>query len=159
MSANLEDSAVATGLESQSSSQFPRRVVPKNVLTLGQLYSFPMLVRLCLKSCMLGFSIIQTRTFQMSKMGLEKEEKLEIKLRTFAGLIEKAREFQKNTYLCFINYTKAFESGSWQTGKCLEMGILDHLSCLLRNLYSGQEERVRTLYGTTDWFKMEKGVW
>ena len=48
----------------------------------------------------------------MSKMGLEKEEKLEIKLRTFAGLIEKAREFQKNTYLCFINYTKAFESGS-----------------------------------------------
>ena len=84
----------------------------KNVLTLGQLYSPPMLVRLCLKSCMLGFSIIQTRNFQMSKMGIEKEEELEIKLQTFAGLIEKAMEFQKNTYLCFIDYTKAFESGS-----------------------------------------------
>ena len=92
--------------------QFPRRVVLKNVLTIRQLHSSPMLVRSCLKSCMLGFSIIQTRNFQMSKMGIEKEEELEIKLQTFAGLIEKAMEFQKNTSLCFIDYTEAFESGS-----------------------------------------------
>ena len=70
----------------QSSSQFPRRVVPKNVLTIWQLRSSPMLVRSCLESCMLGFSIMWTKNFQMSKLGLEMEEKLEIKLPTFAGL-------------------------------------------------------------------------
>ena len=58
----------------------------KNVLTIGQLYSSPMLIRSCLKSCMLGFSIMWTKNFQMSKLGLEKEEELESKLPTFAGL-------------------------------------------------------------------------
>ena len=75
-------------------------------------------------------------------------------------IIEKAREFQKNIYLCFINYTKAFDSVDhnklWNALK--EMGISDHLTCLLRSLYSDQETTVRTLYGTTDWFKIEKGV-
>ena len=86
MSANLEDSAAATGLEKViSSSQVPRRVVTKNVLSIGQLHSSPMLGRLCLKSCMLGFSIMQTKNFQMSKLGLEKEEEPEIKLSTSAG--------------------------------------------------------------------------
>ena len=64
----------------QSSSQFP-----KNVLTIRQLHSSPMIVKTCLQSCMLGFSIMQTKHVQMSKMGLEKEEELEIKLPTFAG--------------------------------------------------------------------------
>ena len=68
-------------------------------------------------------------------------------------IIEKAREFQKNTYLCFINYAKAFDcvdhNRLWKALK--EMGIPDHLTCLLRNLYAGQEATVRTLYGTTDW--------
>ena len=82
MSANLEDPEVAIGLEKgQSSSQSPRRVVPKNVLTIGQLHSSPMLVRSCLKS---GF--MQTKNFQMSKLGLEKEKESEIKLPTFTGL-------------------------------------------------------------------------
>ena len=75
-------------------------------------------------------------------------------------IIEKAREFQKNIYLCFINYAKAFDrvdhNRLWKTLK--EMGIPDHLTCLLRNLYAGQEATVRTLYGTIDWFKIEKGV-
>ena len=70
----------------QSSYQFSKQVVPKNVLTIGQLHSSPMLVRSCLKSCMLGFSIMWTKNFQMSKLGLEKEEELEIKLPTFTGL-------------------------------------------------------------------------
>ena len=64
----------------------PRRVVPKNVLTIGQLHSCPMLVRSCLKSCVLGSSIMRTKHFQMSKLGLEKEEELEIRLPAFAGL-------------------------------------------------------------------------
>ena len=73
----------------QSSSKLPRRVVPKKVLnTLDSCtrHSSPMLVRSCLKSCMLGFSIMQTKNFQMSNQGLEKEEDIEIKLLTFAGL-------------------------------------------------------------------------
>ena len=74
-------------------------------------------------------------------------------------IIEKAREFQKNIDLCFIDDAKAFDSVDhnklWKTLK--EMGIPDHLTCLLRNLYADQEAKVRTLYGTTDWFKIEKG--
>ena len=69
----------------QSSSQLPRRVVLKNVLAIRQLYSSPMLVRSCLKSCMLGFSTMQIKNFQMSKLGLEKKEEPEIKLLTFTG--------------------------------------------------------------------------
>ena len=69
----------------QSSSQFPRRVVLKSVQTTGQLHSSPLLVRSCLKSCMLGFSIMWTKDFQMSKLGLEKAEEPEIKLPIIAG--------------------------------------------------------------------------
>ena len=73
---------------------------------------------------------------------------------------EKARGFQKNIYFCFIDYAKAFDlCGSQYTWKILkEMGIPDHLTCLLRNLYAGQEETVRTSHGTTDWFKIWKEV-
>ena len=75
-------------------------------------------------------------------------------------ILEKAREFQKNIYPCFIDYTKAFDcvdhNKLWKALK--KMGIPDHLTCLLRNLYLGQEATVRTLYQTTDWFRIEKGV-
>ena len=74
--------------------------------------------------------------------------------------MEKAREFQKNIYFCFIDYAKAFDcvdhNKLWKILK--EMGILDHLTCLLRNLYAGQEATVRTGHGTTDWFQIGKGV-
>ena len=69
-------------------------------------------------------------------------------------IMEKAREFQKNIYFCFIDYAKAFDcvdhNKLWKMLK--EMGIPDHLTCLLRNLYAGQEATVRTEHGTTDWF-------
>ena len=75
-------------------------------------------------------------------------------------VMEKAREFQKNIYFCFIDYAKAFDcvyhNNLWKTLK--EIGIPDHLTCLLRNLYAGQEATVRTGYGTTDWFLIGKGV-
>ena len=71
-----------------------------------------------------------------------------------------AREFQKNIYFCFLDYAKAFDcvdhNKLWKILK--EMGIPDHLTCLLRNLYAGQEARVRTGHGTTDWFQTGKGV-
>ena len=72
----------------------------------------------------------------------------------------KAREFQKSIYICFIDYAKAFDcvdhSKLWEILK--EMGISDHLSCFLRNLYAGQEATVRNGHGTMDWFKIGKGV-
>ena len=75
-------------------------------------------------------------------------------------IIKKATEFQKNIYFCFIDYAKAFDcvdhNRLWKTLK--EMGIPDHLTCLLRNLYAGQEATIRTGRGTTDWFQIRKGV-
>ena len=75
-------------------------------------------------------------------------------------IMEKAREFQKNIYFCFIDYAKAFDcvdhNKLWEILKV--MGIPDHMTCLLRNLYAGQEATVRTGHGTTDWFQIGKGV-
>ena len=75
-------------------------------------------------------------------------------------IIEKAREFQKNIYFCFIDYAKAFDCVDhkklWNILK--EMGIPDYLICLLRNLYADQDATVRTGHGTTDWFQIGKGV-
>ena len=75
-------------------------------------------------------------------------------------IIEKAREFQNNIYFCFTDYAKAFDcvdhNELWKILK--ETGIPDHLTCLLRNLYAGQEATVRTGHGTTDWFQIGKGV-
>ena len=75
-------------------------------------------------------------------------------------IIEKAREFQKNIHFCFIDYAKAFDCVDhiklWKILQ--EMGIPDHLTCFLRNLYAGQEATVRTGRGTTDWFQIGKGV-
>ena len=75
-------------------------------------------------------------------------------------IIEKARESQKNIYFCFIDYAKAFDCVDHnKLGKFLqEMGIPDHRTCLLRNLYAGQEAIVRTGHGTTDWFQIGKGL-
>ena len=76
-------------------------------------------------------------------------------------IMEKAREFQKNIYFCFIDYAKAFDCvGHNKLWKILKaMGIPDHLTCLLRNLYAGQEAIVRTGHGTIDWFQIGKGVY
>ena len=98
-------------------------------------------------------------SFQMFKLVLEKAEEPEIKLPTSAGSWKK-REFQKNMYFCFIDYAKAFDcvdhNKLWKILK--EMRIPECLTCLLRNLYAGQEATVRTGHGTTDWFQIGKGV-
>ena len=75
-------------------------------------------------------------------------------------IIKKARDYQKNIYFCFIDYAKAFDcvdhNKLWKILE--EMGLPDHLTCLLRNLYAGQEAKVRTGHETTDWFQIGKGV-
>ena len=95
----------------------------------------------------------------MFKLVLEKAEEVEIKFPISAGSWKK-QEFQKSIYFCFIDYAKAFDcvdhNELWKILQ--EMGILDHQTCLLRNLYAGQEATVRTGHGTTDWFQIGKGV-
>ena len=97
--------------------------------------------------------------FQMFKLVLEKAEDPEIKFPTSAGSSKK-QEFQKYIYFCFIDYAKAFDcvdhNKLWKILK--EMGIPDRLTCLLRNLYAGQEATVRTGHGTTDWFQIGKRI-
>ena len=99
---------------------------------------------------------MSTMNFQMFKLDLEKSKEPEIKLINICRIIEKAREFQKNIYFCFIDYVKAFDcvdhNKLWKILQ--EMGIPDHLTCLLTNLYAGQEATVRTGHGTTDWFQI-----
>ena len=91
----------------------------------------------------------------MFKLDLEKAEEPEIKLPIFCWIIKRARELQKNIYFRFIDYTKVFDCvGHNKLWKILqEIGIPDHLTYPLRNLYAGQEATVRTGHGTTDWFQ------
>ena len=96
----------------------------------------------------------------MFKLDLERPEEPEIKLPTSIGSSKKQENTRKNIYFCFIDYAKAFDcvdhNKLWKILK--ELGIPDHLTCLLRNLHAGQEATVRTGYGTTDWFQIGKGV-
>ena len=93
----------------------------------------------------------------MYKLNLEEAEEPESTANVL-WIIEKAREFQKNIYFCFIDYTKDFDCVDHNKLETLkEMRIPDHLTCLLRNLYAGQEATVRTRLGTTDWFQIGKG--
>ena len=95
----------------------------------------------------------------MVKLDVEKAEESEIKLPTSIGSL-KTLELQKNIYFCFIDYTKVFDcvdhNKLWKILQ--ELGIPDHLTCLLRNLYASQEATVRTGHGTKDWFQIGKGI-
>ena len=134
------------------------RQMPKNVQTTIQLHSFYVLVRLCSKSLKLGLSSTWTKNFQMYKLCLEKAEEPESQLATFAGSWRK----QGNSIKASISasLTKHLEcmdhNQLWEILK--EMRIPDHRTCLLGNLYAGQEATVRTRHGTTDWFQIGKGV-
>ena len=97
--------------------------------------------------------------FQMFRLDLEKGRGTRDQIANICWIIEKTRELQKNIYFCFIDYAKAFDYVD-QNKLCKilkEMGIPDHLTCLLRNLYVSQEAKFRTGHGT-DWFQIGKGV-
>ena len=111
--------------------------------------------------------ILQTRLQQYVKhelpdvqAGFRKDRGTRDQIANICWIIEKAREFQKNIYFCFIDYAKDFDCVNhnklWKILK--EMAMPDHLTCLLRNQYAGQEATVMTGYGTTDWFQIGKGV-
>ena len=144
----------------QFSFQSQRKAMQKNAQTTAQLHSSHMLVKKCSKFSKPGFSNMWTVKFQMFKVVLEKAEEPEIKLPTSAGSSKKQESFRKEIYFCFIDYAKAFDcvdrNKLWKILK--EMGIPDHLTFSLRNLYAGQEATVRIGHGTTEWFQIGKGV-
>ena len=118
-------------------------------------------VHLTSHSRMSGSRWVTTREFPDVETGFRKGKGTRDQIASIYWNQEKAREFQENIYFCFIDYDKAFDcvdhNKLWKILK--KMGIPDHLICLLRNLYAGQEATVRTGHGTTDWFQIEKGVY
>ena len=133
----------------------------KNMITIGQMHSSPMLVRSCLKSCMLGFRLQYYANQELPHVqaGFRKGRGTRDQIANIHWIIEKAREFQKTSIS--VSSTMLKPLIVWimtNCGKLSEMGVPDLLTCLLRSLHAVQEATVRTLYGTTDWFKTEKGV-
>ena len=123
--------------------------------------------RLISQACKVVLKILQARLQQYMnhelpdvQVGFRKGRGTRDQIVNIHWIIEKARDFQKNIYFCFMDYTKAFDyvdhNQLWKILK--EMGIPDHLTCLLRNLYAGQEVTVTTGHGTIDWFQIKKGV-
>ena len=155
MPANLENSAVATALEKVSFHSNPKE--SSNYCTIA----------LISHASKLMLKILQARLQQYVNQeipdvqaGFRKGTGTRDQIANICWITKKTREFQKNIYFCFIDYSKAFgcvdHNKLWKILK--EMGIPDQLTCLLRNLYAGQEGIVRTGHGTMDWFKTGKGV-
>ena len=134
--------------------------MPKNVQTTVQSHSSHILARSCSKILPVRLQHYVTQELPDVKAGFRKGRGTRNQIANIHWIIKKAREFQKNIYFCFIGYAKAFDcvdhNKIWKILK--EMGIPDHLTCLLRNLYAGQEATVRIGHGTTDWFQIGKEV-
>ena len=135
------------------------KATPKNAQTTAQLHSSHMLVKECSKFSKPGFSNMWTLNFLLFKLVLEKAEEPEIKLPTFAVSWKKQESSRKTSISALLTMPKPLTV--WITINCgtfWEMGVPNHLTCLLRNLYAGQEATVRTGRGTTDLFQIRKGV-
>ena len=160
MPANLENSAVATGLEKVSVHSIPKKGNAKqcsNYCTIALIsHTRKVMFRILQARLQLYVNCELTDV----QAGFRKGKGTRDQTANIHWIIEKVREFQKNIYFCFIDYTRGFDclnhNKLWKNLK--EMGIPDHLTCLLRNLYAGQEATVRTGHGTTDWFQIGKGV-
>ena len=129
----------------QSSFQSQRRAMPKNAQSTTQLHTFYVLAVQCSKSFKPGFKRTSKENFQTYKLDLEEAEEPESKLPTSYPAL-----------LTMLKPLTVWISKNWKILK--EMGIPDHLNCLLRNLYAGQEATVRTGHATTDWLKIRKGI-
>ena len=160
MPANLENSAVATGLEKVSFHSNPKERQCQRMLKLPTIALISHTSKVMLK-------IIQARRQQYVnhalpdvQTGFRKGRGTRDQMANICWIIKKARVFQKNNYFCFIDYAKAFDcvdhNKLWKILQ--EMGISDHLTCLLGNSYAGQGATVRTGHETADWFQIGKGV-
>ena len=155
MPANLENSAVATGLKKVSFHSNAKECSNYRTIALISHAS-----KVMLKILQARLQQFINRELPDVQAGFRKGRGTRDQITNICWIIEKAREFQKNIYFCFIDYAKAFDCVDhkklWKILK--EMGIPDHLTCLLRNLYTGQEAIVGTGCGTIDCFQIGKGV-
>ena len=162
-SSNLENSAVATGLEKVSFHANPKEKQCQRMLKDSFYHSIPLISHASKEMP----KILQARLQQYVncelpdvQAGFRKGRGTRDQIANIRWIIEKAGELQKNIYFCFIDYAKAFDcvdhNKLWTILK--EMGTPDHLTCLLRNPYAGQEATVRTGHGTSDWFQIAKRV-
>ena len=156
----MENSAVARGLEKVSFHSNPKKGNAKECSNYHTVALISHARKVMLK--ILQARLQQYVNCELSDVqgGFRKGRGTRDQIANIHWIIKKAREFQKNIYFCFIDYIKFFDcvdhSKLWKVLK--DMGIPDHLTCLLRNLYAGQEATVRTGHGTTDWFQIGKGV-
>ena len=161
MPANLENSAVATGLEKVSFHSNPKERQCQTMFKYCTIILISHGSKVMLKILQVRLQQYMNRELPDVQAGFRKGWGKRDQIANIRWIITKARDFQKNIYFCFIDFAKTFDCVNhnqlWNILK--EMGIPDHLTCLLRNLYAGQEEPVRTGHGTTDWFQIGKGVW
>ena len=152
MPPNLENSAVATGLEMLVFIPIPKKGNDKECSNYHTTPFISQASKVMLKILQASLQQCMNREPPDVQAGFRKGRGTRDQIANICWIIEKSREFQKNIYFCFIDYTKAFDCvGHHKLWKILqEMGIPDHLTCLLRNLYADQEATVRTSHGTTD---------
>ena len=157
MPANLESSAVATGLEKVSFHSNPKERQCQRIFKLPPTALISHARKTMLKILQAGLQQYANWELPDVQAGFRKGRGTRDQIANICRIIEKAREFQKNIYFCFIDYAKAvWITINWKILK--EMGIPDHVACLLRKLNAGQETTVRTGHGTKDWFQIGKGV-
>ena len=160
MPANLENSAVATWLDRSVSISIPRKDNAKQCSNYHTIALISHTSKAMLKIIQASLQQYMNHELPDIQAGFRKGRGTRDQIANIPWILQKAREFQKNTYFCFIDYAKVFDcvdhNKLWKTFK--EMGILDYLTCLLRNLYAGQEATVRIRHGTTDWFQIGKGI-
>ena len=144
----------------QFSFQSQRKAMPKNVQTTTQFALISHTSNVMFKILQAKLQQYVNHEFPDVQGGFRKGRGTRDQIANICRILEKAREFQKNVYFCFINYARACDcvehNKLWKILE--EMGIPDHLTCLLRNLCVGQEATVRTGGGTTDWFQIGEGV-
>ena len=160
MSANLENLAITIGLEKVSFHSSPKKDNSKECSNYCTVVLISHASKVILKIIQATLKQHENWEIPDVKVGVRKGRVIRDKIANIHWIIEKAREFKKNIYFCFIEYAKNFDcvenNKMWKCFKA--MGTPDHLTCLLRNLFAGQEATARTRHVTTDWFQIGKGV-
>ena len=160
MPANMENSAVATGLEKVSFHSNPKERHGQRMLKLLHNCTHLTCYKVMLKILQARLQQYMNHELPDVQGGFRKGRGTRDQIANIHWIIKKSREFQKSIYVCFIDSAKVIDcvdqNKLWKILK--EMGIPDHLTCLLKNLYAGQEATVRNGHGTTDWFQIGKGV-
>ena len=160
MPANLENSAVTTDWKRSVFIPIPKKGNAKECSNYHTITLISHASKVMLKILQARLQQYMNHELPDVQAGFRKGRGTRDQIANICWIMEQAREFHKNIYFCLIDYAKAFDcvdhNKLWKILQ--EMGIPDHLICLLRNLYAGQEATVRTVQGTTDWFQIRKGV-